>query len=265
MAVASLSGGTDVCSGFLGSCPWLPVRAGELQCRMLGVAAAAYDDAGAPLVGEVGELVITEPLPSMPVGLWGDPDGLRLHESYFDRYPGVWRHGDWVRFNPDGSSVIYGRSDATLNRGGVRMGTAEFYRVVESLPEVADALVVDTSELGRRGELVLFVVPARPDGPGGPGRTGTAGDEQGAEQLAAAVRSAVAHRLSPRHVPDRVLAVPAIPRTVNGKKVEVPVRRILLGHPVEDAVAGGSLQDPESLQGIMEAWATATGGPGADR
>ncbi len=252
--VASVSGGTDVCSAFLGSCAWRPVRAGELQCRMLGVAAAAFDDDGVPVEGEVGELVITQPLPSMPIALWGD-DGSRLHDSYFARYPGVWRHGDWVRFNPDGSSVVYGRSDATLNRGGVRTGTAEFYRVVEALDEVSEALVVDTTELGRRGELVLFVVPA--------GAAGTPGPAPLDEATVVGIRRAGAERLSPRHVPDRVIAVPSIPRTLNGKKIEVPVRRILLGRPVDEAVAGGALVDPSSLGAVIDAWSGASADPRA--
>ena len=158
--LSSLSGGTDVCTAFVGGAPSLPVRAGVIPARLLGCAVEAYDAAGHPVVGEVGELVITEPMPSMPVGFWNDPDGARLHDAYFDTYPGVWRHGDWIKVDPDGSCVIYGRSDSTLNRGGVRMGTSEFYRVVEAIPEVADSLVVDTGKLGTEGRLVLYVALA---------------------------------------------------------------------------------------------------------
>jgi len=250
--VASVSGGTDVCTGFLTSCPLLPVRAGELQCSALGAKVEAYDETGRPVVGTVGELVVTEPMPSMPIMLWGD-DGRRLHESYFAAYDGVWRHGDWVKLTPVGSSVVYGRSDATLNRGGVRMGTAEFYRVLDVIDGVADSLVVDTSELGRQGELVLLVVPGRP------------GDEPGDRPLPARlpdsleeeIRHRLRRQLSPRHVPDRVLAVPALPRTINGKKIEVPLRRILLGLPMAQAVSPSALDRPEALDTVLEVLASA--------
>lgn len=245
--VGSVSGGTDVCTAFLASCPLLPVRAGELQCRALGAKVEAFDEGGRSVVGEVGELVVSEPMPSMPIAFWGD-DGTRLHESYFARFEGVWRHGDWVKLNPDGGAVVYGRSDATLNRDGVRMGTSEFYRVVESLPEVADALVVDTSELGRHGELLLFVVPGASGAAEARGR-GTPSLSSAAEGR---IRKALRDQLSPRHVPDRIIAVKTLPRTINGKKVEVPVRRILLGAPPEKAVAPGALADPEALEGLLE-------------
>lgn len=237
--VASISGGTDVCTAFLTCWEELPVRAGELQCRALGAAVAAFDDEGRELVDQVGELVLTAPLPSMPVALWGDEGGQRLHEAYFAAYPGVWRHGDWVRITPAGSAVVYGRSDATLNRGGVRMGTAELYAVVEALPEVATSLAVDTTSLGRDGELLLFVVPADPSGldPSAVGR----------------IREAVRDGVSPRAVPNRVVAVPAIPTTLNGKRVEVPVRRILLGTPVDEAIARDALADPAALDAFLGA------------
>lgn len=237
--VASSSGGTDVCTAFLASCPLLPVIAGELQCRTLGAAVAAFDEYGRPVVDAVGELVVTEPMPSMPLYLWGDSDGSRLHHSYFDMYPGVWRHGDWVKLTPRGSSVVYGRSDATLNRGGVRMGTSDFYRAVEVFPEVADSLIVDTSELGRDGELLLFVVPA----------AGATVDDR----LVAQVRTSIRDNLSPRHVPDRIIAVPALPRTLNGKKLEVPVKRILAGRPVAEAVSADALADPDALHAFLDA------------
>ena len=238
VAVASASGGTDVCTAFLTACPVLPVHAGELQCAALGAAAEAFDGSGRPVTGEVGELVLTAPMPSMPVSLWGDADGSRLHDAYFARFPGVWTHGDWVKRTERDTYVVYGRSDATLNRGGVRMGTSEFYRAVETAPGVADCLVVDTSELGREGELLLLVVP-----------TG----ELEPAALEASLRATIREQLSPRHVPDRVLPVPALPRTLNGKKVEVPIRRILLGTPVERAVSTDSLSDPAALDGLLEA------------
>jgi acetoacetyl-CoA synthetase len=237
--VGSVSGGTDVCTAFVGSCELLPVRAGELQARALGAAVAAFDPSGEPVVGEVGELVITEPMPTMPLFLWGDADGSRLRASYYDAFPGAWRHGDWVKITEEGSCVVYGRSDATLNRGGVRMGTAEFYRVVESLAEVADSLVVDTSALGEDGQLILFVVPA-----------GDAGD---AGELRDQLRRVIRQQLSPRHVPDRIVLVRAIPRTLNGKKVEVPIRRILLGTPAGAAVSEDALANPDALSDLLAA------------
>ncbi len=245
--VASVSGGTDMCTAFLISCPILPVRAGELQCRGLGAKVEAYDDDGNPVVGQVGELVITQPMPSMPVALWGDEDGSRLHESYYSYFPGVWRHGDWVKITPEGGVVVYGRSDATLNRGGVRMGTAEFYRVVEALPEVSDALVVDTTELGRQGELILLVVPSQDWSP----------------ETELRIRRALREQLSPRHVPDRIVAVPALPRTLNGKKTEVPIRRILLGVPPDKALSIDALEDPGAFSGVLLALERAgLGAPG---
>jgi len=243
--VASMSGGTDVCTGFFGPCPLLPVRSGELQCPMLGVRAEAFDEAGRSLVGEVGELVVTEPMPSMPLYLWGDPDGRRLHETYFEPYRGIWRHGDWVRLTPEGGAVIYGRSDATLNRGGVRAGTAEFYRVVEALDEVADSLVVDTSELGREGRIVLVVVPRS-------GPEGSDTDSDRLRDLVDLIRATVRSGISPRHVPDDVIVVGALPRTVNGKKLEVPVRRILLGARPDEAIALAAVDRPDAVTELIE-------------
>lgn len=234
--VGSVSGGTDLCTAFLTACPWLPVHAGELQCAALGAKVEAYNEAGVPVENEVGELVLTAPMPSMPVALWGDRSGKQLHEAYFAYFPGTWRHGDWVKRTDRGSYVVYGRSDATLNRGGVRMGTAEFYRLVEAVGGVADSLVVDTSELGREGELILLVVLV-------PGAS--------LEQVEPDVRRMLREQLSPRHVPDRVIAVSGLPRTLNGKKVEVPVRRILLGTPVPQAVAHDALADPGALETVL--------------
>jgi acetoacetyl-CoA synthetase len=232
--LGSLSGGTDLCTGFLGPCPLVPVWAGEISCRMLGARIEAYDDAGHSAVGREGELVITAPMPSMPVGLWGDADGSRLRAAYFEAYPGVWRHGDWITITGRGSCVISGRSDATLNRGGVRVGTAEFYGVVEAMREVADSLVVHLEDPGGGpGELLLFVVP----------RDGRPLDAALRQRIAAKLRT----ELSPRHVPDEIIAVPAVPRTLSGKKLEVPVKRILLGTPADDAASRDALADRRSL------------------
>jgi acetoacetyl-CoA synthetase len=233
LILGSFSGGTDLCTGFVGPCPLLPVRAGVISGRCLGAMVAAYDPAGRPLVGAVGELVITRPMPSMPVGFWNDPEGSRYAASYFAEYPGVWRHGDWIMMLPDGGCVIYGRSDATLNRGGVRMGTSEFYRVVEGLPEIADSLVIDTGQLGQDGRLLLYVV--------------LDGDRELDDELAGRIRAQLRSQLSPRHVPDEIHQVPGIPRTLSGKKLEVPVRKILLGTPVADAADPDALANPEVL------------------
>ena len=234
LLLGSFSGGTDLCTGFLGPSPLLPVRAGVIACRTLGAKVAAYDPAGRPVVDEVGELVITEPMPSMPIYFWNDPAGERYRESYFDMYPGIWRHGDWIKVLPDGGCVIYGRSDSTLNRGGVRMGTADFYRVVEAFDEVVDSLVIDTGQLGQEGRLLLYVQLAE-------------GHEL-SDELAARLRSALRSALSPRHVPDEIHAVPGVPRTLSGKKLEVPVRKILLGAPVEQAANPGAMANPEVLE-----------------
>jgi acetoacetyl-CoA synthetase len=215
------------------------VRAGEIQCRGLGAKIEAYDATGHAVVGEVGELVLTQPLPSMPVGFWGDADGSRFRESYFATYPGVWRHGDWLKLTERGSCVIYGRSDSTLNRGGVRMGTSEFYRVVEGLPEIVDSLVVDTGSLDGDaiGKLWLFVVLA----------PGVVLDHD----LERRIKDTVRRDLSPRHVPDTIIAVRAVPRTMNGKKLEVPVKRILLGTPAEKAASRNTLADPSALDAFV--------------
>jgi acetoacetyl-CoA synthetase len=232
--IASVSGGTDLCTAFIGAAPDVPVWLGELSCRMLGAPVAAYDDAGREVVDEVGELVITGPMPSMPLFFWNDPDGSRLRDAYFADFPGVWRHGDWIRVTPRGSAVIYGRSDSTLNRGGVRMGTSEFYRVVEAFPEVEDSLVIDTSGIGSSdGELLCFVVLA-PDT--------TLAD------IEPRLRQALRTQLSPRHVPDRFIVIDEVPRTLNGKKCEVPVKRILAGTPREQAVSLDALRNPPALQ-----------------
>lgn len=230
------SGGTDVCSGIVQGCPALPVWAGEISGRCLGVAADAYDPQGRPVVGELGELVITEPMPSMPVAFWGDDDGSRLRETYFEDYPEVWRHGDWIRFTPEGSCIITGRSDATLNRGGVRLGTADFYAVVEEVDGVADSLVVHLEDPdGGNGELMLFVVT-----PGGLN-----------EGLRGRIRADLRTALSPRHLPDAVIEVPAVPRNRTGKKLELPAKRILQGHPADAVASRETLADPTSLDAFI--------------
>ncbi|RJL22057.1 acetoacetate--CoA ligase [Bailinhaonella thermotolerans] len=231
-------GGTDLCSAIIQGSPLQPVWAGEISGPCLGVDAKAYDPDGNVVVGELGELVITAPMPSMPVGFWGDEDGSRYRAAYFEDYPGVWRHGDWVRFLPTGSAIITGRSDATLNRGGVRLGTAEFYRVVEELPEIDDSLIVHLEDRdGGLGELLLFVRPA----------DGVDLDDALRDRLRLALRTA----LSPRHVPDRIIAVASVPRNRTGKKVEVPVKRILLGEDPDKVASRESLTDPSSLDAFV--------------
>jgi acetoacetyl-CoA synthetase len=233
------SGGTDVCTGLVHGTLAQPVYEGEITGPCLAVDVHAYDEDGndAP-VGQLGEMVITKPMPSMPVGFWNDPDGERYRGSYFDRYPGVWRQGDWIKFTERGSCVITGRSDATLNRGGVRLGTGEFYAVVEDIPEIVDALVVHLEDGGGgAGELLLFVVP----------RDGAVLDEDLRGRIAGALRS----ELSPRHVPDTIVSVPAIPRTLTGKKLEAPVKRILLGEASERVASRDSLLDPAALDAFV--------------
>ncbi|MBY8872158.1 acetoacetate--CoA ligase [Micromonospora sp. PLK6-60] len=234
LQLQSLSGGTDVCTGFVGGVPLLPVHAGEIACRALGAKVEARSADGSPVIGQLGELVITAPMPSMPVGFWNDPEGTRYREAYFEVYPGVWRHGDWITINSRGGCVITGRSDATLNRGGVRLGTAEFYSVVEGLDEVVDSVVVHLEDdEGGAGELLLFVVLA----------DGLELDDELRRKICRELRTA----LSPRHVPDEIHQVRAVPRTLSAKKLEVPVKKILTGTPVDSAAAKGALANPESL------------------
>jgi acetoacetyl-CoA synthetase len=236
--ICSVSGGTDLCTAFPGSAPTVPVWLGELSCAALGADVRSVGEHGEDLIDEVGELVIGRPMPSMPVRFWNDPQGSRLREAYFDQFPGLWRHGDWARATPRRSFVIYGRFDSTLNRGGVRMGTADFYAVVEGFDEVMDSLVVDTTELGspQDGALLCFLVLA-PDAELG--------------DVEPKLRKALRSELSPRHVPDRFAVVEAVPRTRNGKKCEVPVKRILAGVAPEVAVSRSALQDPEALDAFL--------------
>jgi acetoacetyl-CoA synthetase len=236
--LTSSSGGTDVATAFVGGCPTLPLYEGELQGPALGVRVQAFDPEGRPVVEEVGELVVTEPMPSMPLFFWNDPDGSRYHESYFDMYPGIWRHGDWIRFSSRGTSVIYGRSDSTLNRQGVRIGTAEIYRAVESVPGVVDSLVIGVEQPGGGYYMPLFVVL-----------------EEGREldvSMEDAIRQQIRTMFTARHVPDEIVEAPAIPRTLSGKKLEVPIKKILLGSAPEKVANIGSLANPESLRFFVE-------------
>ncbi|HEU4598740.1 MAG TPA: acetoacetate--CoA ligase, partial [Solirubrobacterales bacterium] len=229
----STSGGTDLCTAFVGGVSTLPVYRGELQARALGAAVEAWDEEGRSLIGEVGELVVTEPMPSMPIYFWGDADGSRYRGSYFEMFPGVWRHGDWIEITERGTAIIYGRSDSTINRGGIRMGTSEIYRAVLSLDEIVDALVVDIAKPGTDGWMPLFVVL----------REGAELDEELPREIARRVRE----QCSPRHVPDEVFQIEEVPRTLSGKVLEVPVKRILTGTPVEKAASRDSLANPAAL------------------
>jgi acetoacetyl-CoA synthetase len=234
----STSGGTDLCTAFVGGVPLLPVYRGEIQARSLGAAVEAWNEDGEPVVGEVGELVVTEPMPSMPIYLWGDEDGSRYRDSYFEMFPGTWRHGDWIEITERGTAVIYGRSDSTINRGGIRMGTSEIYRAVLSIEEIVDALVVDVPRPGTDGWMPLFVVL-----------------REGAEltdELPAEIARRVRERCSPRHVPDEVFEIAEVPRTLSGKVLEVPVKRILMGTPVEKAASRDSLANPAALDFFVE-------------
>ena len=234
----STSGGTDVCTAFVGGVPILPVYRGELQARALGCAVEAWSEDGKPLTSEVGELVITKPMPSMPVFFWSDPDGERYRASYFEMFPGIWRHGDWIEITERSTAIIYGRSDSTINRGGIRMGTSEIYRAVFSLDEITDALVVDVPRPGTEGWMPLFVVL----------REGETLDDELIKRIATRVRE----DCSPRHVPNEVHQVAEVPRTLSGKVLEVPVKRILMGTPPEQAASRDSLANPQALDPFVE-------------
>jgi acetoacetyl-CoA synthetase len=236
--LSSISGGTDICSAFVGGSPLVPVWAGEISTRFLGCAVEAFDENGRPVVGEQGELVITKPLPSMPVGFWNDSDGSKYRAAYFDTYPGTWRHGDWITISERGSSVITGRSDATLNRSGVRIGTSEIYRVTDAIVGVADSLIVHLEDPSNEGpgELILFVALA-------PGAVLDG-------ELTAAIRSGLRAALSPRHVPDVVYELPSIPTTLSGKKLELPVKKILRGADPDAVASRGALKDPTALDAV---------------
>ena len=233
LALESVSGGTDLCTAFVGGCRLLPIYAGEIQGAALGASVQAFDDTGQSVTDEVGELVITKPMPSMPLYFWNDPDNTRYLASYFEMYPGVWRHGDWIKFTGRGSCVIYGRSDSTINRYGIRMGTSEIYQAVESLPEVRDSLVIDLELLDRTSYMPLFVV--------------LSGSAILNDDLKERINQVIRQDISPRHVPDEIIRIEEIPYTLSGKKMEVPIRRILLGHPPEKAVNPGAMRNPESI------------------
>jgi acetoacetyl-CoA synthetase len=234
----STSGGTDMCTAFVGGVAIRPVLEGELQARCLGASVEAWDESGHPVSDQVGELVITQPMPSMPIYFWGDPDGERYRDSYFSMFPGVWRHGDWIEITAEGGAIIYGRSDSTINRGGVRMGTSEIYRSVLALDELVDALVIDRPREGTDGWLSLFVVL----------RDGAALDEE----LKGQIRSRLRADCSPRHVPDEIVEITEVPRTLSGKVLEVPVKRILMGVPAEQAASRESLANPAALEPFVE-------------
>ena len=228
-----ISGGTDFASAFLGGTPELRTVPGEMQARCLGVDVEAWDESGRPLVDAVGELVCKQPMPSMPLCFWNDVDGRRYHDSYFDTYPNVWRHGDWLRITPSGGAVVYGRSDATLNRHGHRLGTAEMYRVVEALPEVLDSLVIDIEFLGRPSFMPLFVVL----------RPGLTLDDGLRERIRVAIRSG----LSPRFLPDAIEQVAEVPRTLTGKKQELPVKKLMLGQVLAEVVNPDACANPAAF------------------
>ena len=233
-----MSGGTDFAGAFIAGLPTLPMVEGEMQCRCLGASVEAWSEAGQPLIDEVGELVCTKPMPSMPLYLWGDADGTRLRDSYFDMYPGIWRHGDWIRITKTGGAIIYGRSDATINRHGIRMGTSELYRAVEALPEVLDSLVVDLEYLGRDSWMPLFVVL----------REGITLDEALTQRIKQAIREA----LSARHVPNDVYQVSAIPRTLSGKKMELPVKKLLMGAAADSVLKRDAMANADSVDWFVE-------------
>jgi acetoacetyl-CoA synthetase len=234
----STSGGTDVCTAFVGGVPTLPVYLGELQGRALGAAVESWDEDGNPMIGEMGELVITEPMPSMPLFFWGDEDGSRLHDSYFSMYPGIWRHGDWIEITKRGTAIIYGRSDSTINRGGIRMGTSEIYSAVLGVEDVVDALVVDVPRDGGDSWMPLFVVL----------REG----EELTDELAGEIKRRIREDCSPRHAPSEIRQIEEVPRTLSGKVLEVPVKRILMGEKADRAASRDSLQNPAALDFFVE-------------
>src|SRR5581483_3609480 len=210
----------------------------ELQARCLGASVQAWNEDGQPLIDEVGELVITEPMPSMPLFFWNDPQGNRYRESYFEMYPGIWRHGDWIKITPRGSAVIYGRSDSTINRKGIRMGSSEIYRVVDETPEVLDSLIIGIERPGGAYYMPLFVVL----------KPGVELDDA----LKASIRASIRANLSPHHVPDEIIAIPEVPRTLSGKKLEIPVKKLFIGVPLEKAISVGAMSNPQVMQYFVE-------------
>lgn len=235
--LTSVSGGTDVCSAFIGGCPILPVYAGELQARSLGASIKAYNEEGMEIVDKIGELVITKPMPSMPLYFWNDKNHKRYKESYFDMYPGIWRHGDFLKITSKGTAIIYGRSDATINRGGIRMGTSEIYNALDMISEVVDSLVVDIPIQSEKSFMPLFVVLNE--------------GVEGTDKLKKKIKEAIRTNCSPRHVPDEIHVVNDLPKTLNGKKLEIPIKKILMGVPVHQAVNEGSLLNPASINDFV--------------
>jgi acetoacetyl-CoA synthetase len=239
--LASMSGGTDVCSAFVGGNPTLPVYAGEIQCRALGCKLEAWDESGQPVTEEVGEMVITQPMPSMPVFFWNDPAHKRYRESYFEMYAGVWRHGDWTAITRRGGVIIYGRSDATLNRGGVRIGTSEIYRAVDKIPEVRDSLIICIEKDKGEFWMPLFVVM-----------------QHGiplSDDIRKKINTTIRNDYSPRHVPDEIISVPDIPYTISGKKTETPVKKVLMGKNPKDVINAGALKNPASMDFFIDLYA----------
>lgn len=236
--IASISGGTDVCTAFILGSPTLPVYAGELQCRGLGAKIESFNDKGETLIDEVGELVLTEPLPSMPIYFWNDKDGKRLHESYFDVFPGIWCHGDYLKVTQRGTCIIYGRSDATINRGGIRIGTSEIYRVIDQVDEVNDSLIVDIPINKSESIVPLFIKMKE--------------QVRLTESVKKEIIKKIREQCSPRHAPTELYEVNDLPKTLNGKKLEIPVKRILMGHPVDQVVNKDSLANPESLEYFVQ-------------
>ncbi|MBH74205.1 MAG: acetoacetate--CoA ligase [Dehalococcoidia bacterium] len=234
LLLGSFSGGTDLCTGFVGPIPLLPITAGEIQCRCLGAKVEAYDPSGKSLLNEVGELVIEKPMPSMPTNFWNDLGNKRYHQSYFDLYPQTWRHGDWIKITDRGTCIIYGRSDSTLNRGGIRMGTSEFYRIIDSIKEIDDSLIIDLPTNNEESQLILFIAVAS--------KLGMTSD------LDDKIKTQIRSNLSPRHVPNQIIRVESIPKTLNGKKLEIPVKKILSGTPVHEALNIESVSNPDSLK-----------------
>jgi acetoacetyl-CoA synthetase len=234
----STSGGTDVCTAFVGGVPTLPVYRGELQARALGAKVEAFDESGSPVIDQMGELVITEPMPSMPLFFWNDPEGERYRESYFDMYPGIWRHGDWIEITSRGTAIIYGRSDSTINRQGVRMGTSEIYRAVLAVPEIVDALVVDIPRPGTEGWMPLFVVLAE--------------SAELSDEHKETIKRRIREHCSPRHVPNEIYAIAEVPRTLSGKVLEIPVKKILMGGDPAQAASRESLANPEALDWFVD-------------
>lgn len=235
---SNISGGTDIAASFVGGNPELPLQPGRMQCRQLGVATESWNEEGKPVIGEVGELVCVRPLPSMPIFFWGDVDNQRYLSSYFDAYPGIWRHGDWLTIYPDGSCTITGRSDATINRNGVRMGTSEIYAAVERLPEIVDSMVIEIDDARGESRLVMFVVL----------QGGASLDDALRSRIQAAIRAS----LSPRFIPDEIHLAPGIPRTLSGKKQELPIKRLFQGRPIEKIINRDAMANPEVLNWYRE-------------